>query len=121
MVGILRSDQREALVAQYKTERDGRIGIASRSRNLGRYQYSLMQGTLVNDEARYFMASIHPQYRIRACYGRICKNQNKTLRTFSGWKRKHIIGAIELDGLKVISSESNIASTFFRRESVCRI
>lgn len=72
-----------------------------------KYEYKLMKNSLVKEEAIYFMDSVHPQYQARARCGWIRKNQNKTLPTFSGWKRKHIIGAIELSGLKVVSSEKD--------------
>jgi transposase len=72
-----------------------------------RYQYKLLKGSLKKQEVIYFMDAVHPQYQTRARCGWIRKNQEKTLPTFSGWKRKHIIGAIELDGLKVVSSEKN--------------
>jgi transposase len=72
-----------------------------------RYQYGLLKGSMGKDEAIYFMDSVHPQYQARARCGWIRKNQNKTLPSFSGWKRKHIIGAIELNSLNLVSSEKD--------------
>ena len=72
-----------------------------------KYQYRLLKGSVGKDEAIYFMDSVHPQYQARARCGWIRKKQNKTLPIFSGWKRKHIIGAIELRGLKLVSSEKD--------------
>lgn len=72
-----------------------------------KYEYNLLKGSLNKDEAVYFMDSVHPQYQARARCGWIRKNQNKTLPSFSGWKRKHIIGAIELSDLNVVSSEKD--------------
>jgi len=72
-----------------------------------KHQYSLMKSAIKSDEAIYFMDSVHPQYQAKARCGWIRKNQNKTLPIFSGWKRKHIIGAIELNSLRVVSSEKD--------------
>jgi transposase len=69
-------------------------------------QYSLLKGNLAKDEAIYFMDSVHPQYQTRAKYGWIRKNQVKTLPTFSGWKRKHIIGAINLESHDLITTDN---------------
>jgi transposase len=71
------------------------------------YQYHLMKSSIKENEAIYFMDSVHPQYQARARCGWIRKNTNKTLPSFSGWKRKHIIGAIELSSLNVVSSEKD--------------
>ncbi len=72
-----------------------------------RYQYDLLKRSITEKEAVYFMDSVHPQYQTRARCGWIKKNQVKTLPTFSGWKRKHIIGVIELKGMNVIKLERN--------------
>ncbi len=72
-----------------------------------KYQYQLMKSSIKENEAIYFMDSVHPQYQARARCGWIRKNANKTLPSFSGWKRKHIIGAIELSSLNVVSREKD--------------
>ena len=55
-------------------------------------QYSLLKGNLCRDEEIYFMNSVHPQYQTRArC----------------GWKRKHIIGAINLKNLEVVNTDNS--------------
>ena len=69
-------------------------------------QYSLLKGNLANDEAIHFMDSVHPQYQTRARFGWIRKNSVKTLPSFSGWKRKHIIGAINLKDLEVVTTDA---------------
>lgn len=69
-------------------------------------QYSLLKGQLAKDEAIYFMDSVHPQYQTRARFGWIRKNVVKTLPSFSGWKRKHIIGAINLEDLAVVTTDN---------------
>ena len=69
-------------------------------------QYSLLKGNLAVDEAIYFMDSVHPQYQTKAKFGWIRKNVVKTLPSFSGWKRKHIIGAINLEDLKVVTTDN---------------
>lgn len=71
-----------------------------------RLQYSLLKSNLATDEAIYFMDSAHPQYQTRARCGWIRKNTIKTLPSFSGWKRKHIIGAINLTDLNVITTDN---------------
>lgn len=50
------------------------------------------------------MDSVHPQYQTRARFGWIRKNVVKTLPSFSGWKRKHIIGAIDLKSLNIVTT-----------------
>lgn len=70
-----------------------------------KYQYQLLKKSLEQNEAIYFMDSVHPQYQARARCGWIKKNQDKTLPTFSGWKRKHIIGAIDISNLNVVTNE----------------
>ncbi|WP_375333947.1 transposase [Candidatus Tisiphia endosymbiont of Xenochironomus xenolabis] len=52
------------------------------------------------------MDGVHPQYQAKARCGWIRKNQDKTLPTFSGWRRKHMIGAINLVNLQLVSTES---------------
>lgn len=69
-------------------------------------QYSLLKGNLAGEEAIYFMDSVHPQYQTRARFGWIRKNTVKTLPSFSGWKRKHIIGAINLKDLQVVTTDN---------------
>lgn len=69
-------------------------------------EYSLLKGNLGKDEAIYFMDSVHPQYQTRARFGWIKKNVVKTLPSFSGWKRKHIIGAINLKDLDVVTTDN---------------
>lgn len=69
-------------------------------------QYALLKGNLAKDEAVYFMDSVHPQYQTRARFGWIRKNQTKTLPSFSGWKRKHIIGAINLKNQHVVTTDN---------------
>ncbi|WP_256377139.1 MULTISPECIES: IS630 family transposase [spotted fever group] len=69
-------------------------------------QYSLLRNNLASDECIYFMDSVHPQYQTRARFGWIRKNAVKTLPSFSGWKRKHIIGAINLKSLNVVTTDN---------------
>lgn len=73
---------------------------------LFKLEYSLLKGNLAKSEAIYFMDSVHPQYQTRAKFGWIRKNVVKTLPSFSGWKRKHIIGAIDLKDLNVITTNN---------------
>lgn len=72
-----------------------------------RLEYSLLKGNLKKNEALYFMDAAHPQYQTRAKYGWIRKNTVKTLPTFSGWKRKHLIGALSLADLNVITTDNS--------------
>lgn len=71
-----------------------------------RLDYNLLKVNLREKEALYFMDAAHPQYQTRARCGWIRKNTVKTLPTFSGWKRKHIIGAINLEDLNVITTDN---------------
>ena len=67
-------------------------------------QYKLLRANLQRNEAIYFMDSVHPQYQARARYGWIKKGTVKTLPTNSGWKRMHIIGAINIENQDVIDA-----------------
>ena len=67
-------------------------------------QYSLLKGGLAKDEAIYFMDSVHPQYQAKARCGWIRKGQVKTLPTNSGWKRLHIVGAVNIKSLQLVSA-----------------
>jgi transposase len=68
-------------------------------------KYRELKAGLKSDEAIYFMDSVHPQYQARARYGWIKKGTNKTLPSFSGWKRKHIVGAINVDDLDLVQAD----------------
>ena len=68
-------------------------------------QYSMLKGGLRKNEAIYFMDSVHPQYQARARYGWIKKGTDKTLPSNSSWKRKHIIGAIDLKDLHIVQAD----------------
>ncbi|WP_417904470.1 IS630 family transposase [Candidatus Tisiphia endosymbiont of Micropterix aruncella] len=70
------------------------------------YPELTLKGDLRDKEAIYFMDGVHPQYQARARCGWIRKNQDKTLPTFSGWRRKHMIGAINLADLQLVSTEN---------------
>lgn len=69
-------------------------------------QYALLKGNLAKNEAIYFIDSVHPQYQTRVRYGWIRKNTVKTLPSFSGWKRRHIIGALSLNGLNLVTLDA---------------
>lgn len=69
-------------------------------------QYSLLKNNLAKDESIYFMDSVHPQYQTKARFGWIRKNVVKTLPSFSGWRRKHIIGAIDLKSLNLVTTDN---------------
>lgn len=67
--------------------------------------YKLLKNNLRQDEAIYFMDSVHPQYQARARYGWIKKGTNKTLPIYSGWKRMHIIGALNVANLDLVKAD----------------
>jgi len=69
-------------------------------------QYHSLKSNLKSDEAIFFMDAVHPQYQAKAKSGWIKKDQVKTLPTTSGWKRKHIIGAINLQDFQLINSDN---------------
>ncbi len=71
-----------------------------------RLQYKLLKGNLGKKESIYFMDSVHPQYQTRSRGGWIRKNVVKTLPSFCGWKRKHIIGAIDIKDMSVVSTDN---------------
>lgn len=70
-----------------------------------RQQYNLLKNNLKSDEAIYFMDGVHPQNQTKSDYGWIKKGVLKTIPSFSGWKRKSILGALNLDNLNVISQD----------------
>lgn len=80
--------------------------LDSDKQELFKLNYSLLKGNLGSKEAIYFMDGVHPQYQARARCGWIRKNQDKTLPTFSGWRRKHMIGAINLANLQLVATEN---------------
>lgn len=82
----------------------GKIDLAKQEEF--KLQYSLLKNNLAKDECIYFMDSVHPQYQTRARFGWIRKNVVKTLPSFSGWKRKHIIGAIDLKSLNLVTTDN---------------
>jgi hypothetical protein len=69
-------------------------------------QYKLIKPNPKANEAIYFMDSVHPQYQARSRYGWIKKGKDKTLSTNSGWKRMHIVGAINIDNLHLVEQLS---------------
>ncbi len=73
----------------------GKIDLAKQEEF--KLQYSLLKNNLAKDESIYFMDSVHPQYQTRARFGWIRKNVVKTLPSFSGWKRKHIMGVLSYE------------------------
>ena len=68
-------------------------------------QYREMKAGLQESEALYFMDGVHPQYQARSKYGWILRGKDKTLPTNSGWKRMHIIGAVNINNLTVITED----------------
>ncbi|WP_341755238.1 IS630 family transposase [Candidatus Tisiphia endosymbiont of Ptychoptera albimana] len=109
MGNILTSEQRTALKSRHGNERDRRVCDRIKAVLLYDKGWSygeMAEALLLSEEAIYFMDSVHPQYQTKARYGWIRKNQNKTLPTFSGWKRKHLIGAINLSDLQLVSTDN---------------
>ncbi|WP_341788966.1 winged helix-turn-helix domain-containing protein [Rickettsia endosymbiont of Lasioglossum villosulum] len=82
----------------------GKIDLAKQEEF--KLQYSLLRNNLARDKSIYFMDSVHPQYQSRARFGWIRKNVAKTLPSFNGWKRKHIIGAIDLKSLNLVTTDN---------------
>ena len=70
-----------------------------------RQQYNLLKNNLKSDEAIYFMDGVHPQNQTKSDYGWIKKGVLKNIPSFSGWKRKSILGALNLDNLNIISQD----------------
>lgn len=72
---------------------------------LCKLNYSLLKGNLRDQEVIYFIDVVYTQYQARARCGWIRRNPDKTLPTFSGWRRKYMIGAINLDDLQLVRTE----------------
>ncbi len=67
--------------------------------------YEGLKNNLKEDEAIFFMDEIHPSHQVHAAYGWIKKGEEKTLRTSVRQERLHVVGAIELEKMTLISQE----------------
>ncbi len=108
IAGVTKLSSRLDFVYQKPKIVPGRLDVDKQE--LFKLEYSLLKGNLQAKEAIYFMDSVHPQYQTKARCGWIRKNQDKTLPTFSGWKRKHVIGAINLTGHKQPAHQNILSS-----------
>ncbi len=104
LAGVIKLLHRLGFSYQKPKLMPGKIDLAKQEEF--KLQYSLLKNNLAKDESIYFMDSVHPQYQTRARFGWISKNVVKTLPSFSGWKRKHIIGAINLKDLEVVTTDN---------------
>jgi len=68
-------------------------------------EYEKLKSHLRDKEEIFFMDAVHPEYQSQATYGWILKGENKTLATTAKQKRVHFVGAIRLQGMKVLARE----------------
>ena len=68
-------------------------------------KYQALKESLPPDEEIYFTDAMHPEYQTQAVCGWIKKGECKTLQTTGKQHRLHFIGAIRLDGMKVVVNE----------------
>lgn len=67
--------------------------------------YEVLKKSLKADEELFFMDAVHPEFQSKAVCGWIKKGEIKTLPTTSAQYRMHFIGALALDGMKVVAQE----------------
>jgi transposase len=67
--------------------------------------YQELKNNLKEGEAIFFMDEVHPSHQAHAAHGWIKKGKEKTLRTSARQERLHIVGAIELEQMTLISQE----------------
>ncbi len=68
-------------------------------------KYQELKGSLPSDEEIYFTDAMHPEYQTQAVCGWIKKGECKTLQTTGKQHRLHFIGAVRLDGMKIVVQE----------------
>lgn len=68
-------------------------------------QYKQLKASLLKNEEIYFMDAVHPEFQSQAVCGWIREGDLKTLPTTNKQFRLHFIGALALNGMKVIASE----------------
>lgn len=68
-------------------------------------KYSKLKGSLSSDTEIYFTDAMHPEYQTQAVCGWIKKGDHKTLQTTGKQHRLHFIGAVRLDGMKIVVHE----------------
>ena len=64
-----------------------------------------LKANLKQDEDIYFIDAVHPEFQSQAVCGWILKTETKTLPTTNKQFRLHLIGAINLAKMKVITRE----------------
>jgi transposase len=74
-------------------------------------EYKLLKKTLKSDEEIYFVDASHPEYQSQNVCGWIKKGEKKTLQTTGKQQRLHIVGALKLDGLKILTEEYKTVDT----------
>lgn len=81
----------------------GRLDIEKQAQFIK--EYESLKINLKEDEEIYFMDGVHPDYQSQAVCGWIQKGTKKTLKTTNKQTRLHIVGALRLEGMKIITKE----------------
>src|ERR1700722_3240400 len=67
--------------------------------------YENLKKTLPDNEKIVFMDGVHPTHQTRMAYGWIRKGYRKELPTTSGQKRMNIVGALDLEDMRLMHQE----------------
>lgn len=68
-------------------------------------KYEDLKKNLNKDEEIYFIDSVHPEYQSQAAFGWIKQGTQKTLKTTAKQERVHLMGALKLDGIKILTKQ----------------
>ncbi len=68
-------------------------------------KYEELKSTLPEDEEIYFLDAVHPEFQSQSVSGWIKKGEVKTLPTTNTQYRMHLIGALALEKMKVVTQE----------------
>ena len=74
-------------------------------------EYYRLKTSLGPYDELYFLDAVHPEYQSQAVCGWIKRGESKTLRTTGTQKRLHFIGALSIDGMKVVMREYKTVNT----------
>lgn len=68
-------------------------------------EYNKLKSSLKPGDKLYFLDAVHPEYQSQATCGWIKKGERKTLQTTGKQKRLHLIGALSLKDMELITRE----------------
>ncbi|MCF7806658.1 MAG: IS630 family transposase, partial [Simkaniaceae bacterium] len=74
-------------------------------------EYEKLKRSLKPEDEIYFLDATHPEYQSQAVCGWIKKGECKTLQTTGKQKRLHLVGALSLNEMKVVTREYETIDT----------